>query len=213
LPEGFELQRGRFVKLELAEHLNRVRVAVTEVDRILARHKHADDSRTVMVIGLLATIIQYHRSILLLLSSGAARSAVALIRDIVDGMYIGLWINTCATPVQIQRIKTEEQFPVNLPEIIKAVDIAFFEDMKNRCGTPLYKSNRSGIIQLGHWLLDSDVGLQHDERELCEVTTVATSCILLLAGTVLSNQNHVADCKEVEALSTIYDKRAESAFH
>jgi hypothetical protein len=133
-------------------------------------------------------------------------------------MYIGLWINTCATPVQIQRIKTEDQFPVNLTEIIKAVDIAynanaFFEDMKNRCGSPLYKSNRSGIIQLGHWLLDSDLGLQHDEPELCEVTTTATNCILLLAGTLLSNQNHAAECKEVEALSTIYDKRAESAFH
>jgi hypothetical protein len=205
------------VKLELAEHLNRVRVAVTEVDRILALHKYADDSRTVMVIGLLATIIQYHRSILLLLSSGAARSAVALIRDIVDGMYIGLWINTCATPVQIQRIKTEDQFPVNLPEIIKAVDIAynanaFFEDMKNRCGTPLYKSNRLGIIQLGQWLLDSNLGLRHDERELCEVTTTATNCILLLAEALLSNQNHAAECKAVEGLWRTYDKRVESAF-
>ncbi len=107
---------------------------------------------------------------------------------------------------------------MNLPEILKAVDTAynanaFFEDMKSRCGTPLYKSNRSGIIQLGHWLLDSDTGLRHDERELCEVTTTATNCILLLAGALLSNQNHAAECKVVEAVSATYDKRAESAFH
>jgi hypothetical protein len=63
-------------------------------------------------------------------------------------MYVGLWIHACATAEQIRSIKTDDKFPVNLPGATKAVDAshkanAFFH-VKNRCGAPLYKSNRVG---------------------------------------------------------------------
>jgi hypothetical protein len=68
------------MKLELAEHLKKVRGTVNEVDRILGVPKYANDPLSVMVIGLLSTIIQHHRSIVVLVSSGSVRAA--LIRDI-----------------------------------------------------------------------------------------------------------------------------------
>jgi hypothetical protein len=193
------------MKPELVDHFRRVRDTVTEVDRFVALHKYPDDTRTVMVMGLLTATIQHHRSILMLITSGSVRSAIALIKDIVDGMYSGLWVNACATPEQIHSIKTEGKTPVHLPEIVKAVDAAykgdtFFEDVRKRWGAPLHKANRAGILQLGRWALDPDVGLEPNERELSEVTTTATACVLVLASAFLAKQNYPVEARAVEAL-------------
>ncbi len=201
------------MKPELAEHLNKLSDAVVELDRILELHKYPSDPRNVAVTGLLSTVLQYHHSILQLINSGAILSAVALIRDTVVGMYFGLWINACATPEQIRGLKDEDASPLVLPEIIRTVDAAFkadplFKNLMNRCGNPLYKSNRLGILQLGRWSLDADAGLHHDERELCEVTTTATVCILFLAGQFLAEQNHPAERQAVEALAAHYVKHS-----
>ena len=199
------------MKAKLREHLKKVRETVTEVVRVLALHKYPDDSRTVMVAGLLFTIIEHHRSILLLITSGSERSAISLIRDVVDGMYYGLWINGCATPEQIHSIKTDDEFPVKLPEMMKATDTkyeanAFFEDVKNQVGVSLYKANRSGIIQFGRWSIDANARLPDNARELYDVTTAATACILLLAGEFLAKQNHAAESKAVGILAKDYFK-------
>ena len=64
------------MKLELAKHLDKVRDAVSEVDRIVSSHRYASERRTVMVRGLLSTIIQHHRSMLQLIkSAGTAGSS------------------------------------------------------------------------------------------------------------------------------------------
>jgi hypothetical protein len=200
------------MKAKLREHLKKVRETVAEVVRLLALHKYSDDSRTVIVAGLLFTIIEHHRSTLLLITSGSERSALSLIRDIVDGMYYGLWINACATPEQIHSIKTDDEFPVKLLEMMKATDTkykanAFFQDVKNQVGVSLYKTNRSGIIQFGRWSIDANAGLPDSARELYDVTTAATACVLVLAAEFLAKQNHPLECKAVETLSKDYRKR------
>jgi hypothetical protein len=159
-----------------------------------------------MVIGQLSTVIQHHRSTLVLVNSGAVRSAMALVRDIVDGMYAGLWLDTCATAEQIQGIRATAEFPLHLLDMIKEVnekykEDAFFEDVKRRCGRPLYRSNRTGIYQLGRWALDRHAGLKQDEKEIDEVATTATLCILVLAKEFLRHQKHAVDAKAMQALA------------
>ena len=140
------------MKLELAQHLDRVRDTVAEVDRIVSSHKYPTDRRTVMVIGLLSTIIQHHRSMLQLIKfAGTAGSSWALARDILKGTRYGLWINSCATEEQILQIEQADEFPFSIPEVIKEIEAAyctdrFFEGLKNRWGTQLYKYSRSDIF-------------------------------------------------------------------
>jgi hypothetical protein len=202
------------MKLELAQHLDRVRDTVAEVDRIVSSHKYPTDRRTVMVIGLLSTIIQHHRSMLQLIkSAGTAGSSWALARDILKGTRYGLWINSCATEEQILQIEQADEFPFSIPEVIKEIEAAyctdrFFEDLKNRWGTQLYKYSRSDIFQLGRWEIDSSSGLHLDDGEIREATTIATLCIVLLAGKLLAGQGHSADCELIETLAADYATRA-----
>lgn len=202
------------MKPELVENLNKARNTITELNPILSRNKYRDDLGNALVAGLLTTEIQYHHSILLLINSAYVRAAAALARDVVDNMYVALWINACASPNQISKIQTDERFPVTYPEIFEQVDSkynenAFFADLKNRRGAALYSHNRSGILKLGLWSLGSQVEL-HDEHEIILGVSTVTSCILFLASEFLANQDQNAESKVVQALADDYEKSSAS---
>ena len=200
------------MKFELVKHLDKARETITEVDRIVSLHPYPGDTRTVMVRGLLATIIEHHRSILELLKSGAVDSSFALARDIIKGMRYGLWINSSATEEQILRIKADDEFPLSIPDMIKEIEVAygsdpFFESLKNRWGPQLYKYTRAGVVRLGRWNIDASSGLHSDDEAIRDVTTIATLCIVLLAAKFLAGQKHSEDCERVEALAAGYAAR------
>jgi hypothetical protein len=199
---------------ELTKHLDKVRDTVIEVRRIVSLHKYPSDRRTVMVMGLLYTTIQHHRSMLHLIKfAGAAGSSWPLATAILKGTRQGLWINSCATEDEIVRIEEGDEFPLSIPEVIKGIEAAystdpFFEDLKNRWGTQLYKYSQSDIFQLGRWEIDASSGLHIDDGEIREVTTIATLCIVLLAGKFLASQKQAADCEQIEILAADYANRA-----
>ena len=84
----------------------------------------------------------------------------------------------------------------------------FFESLKNRWATQLYKYSRSDIFQLGRWEIDASSGLHLDDGEIKEATTIATLCTVLLAGKFLASQKHSADCEQIETLAADYANRA-----
>jgi hypothetical protein len=193
---------------ELLEHLDKARDTVSQVERIISSHEYQGDTRTVMVRGLLSTIIEYHRSMLQLIKSGAIASSRALARDIVQGMRHGLWINGCATPEQILRIKDGDEWPLTLPEMIKEIDAAnsadaFFQGLKNRWGSQLHKYSISGLVRLGRWHIDPSFGLAYGDEEIRDLSAIATLCIVVLAAKFLDRQNYGSECKQVEALAEL----------
>jgi len=64
------------MKPELVEHLDKVRDTVSQVERIVSSHGYTDDTRTVMVRGLLSTIMEDHRSMLHLFKLEASLQGV-----------------------------------------------------------------------------------------------------------------------------------------
>jgi hypothetical protein len=197
---------------ELVQHLHKARDTVNQVDRIVSSRRYPSDTRTVMVMGLLSTIIQHHRGMLELIRSANFGSSYALTRDIVKGMRYGLWINRCATEEQILRVQKEDDFPFSIPDLIKEIQAAyntdpFFESFKNTWGTQLYKYTRSDIVRVGRWHIDSSSGLDHNDAEIRNVTTIATLCIVLLARAFLAGQGHSGDCGRIEILVADYANR------
>lgn len=201
------------MKLELVRHLDKVRDTVAEVNRIVSSHRYPDDKRTVMVVGLLETIIQYHHGVLQLVKSGSVGSSYSLVRDMVRGMRSGLWINSCATEEQILQVEKSDEFPVSIPDMVREIEAtysadSFFENLKDRWGNQLYKYARSSIVQLGRWHIDSTSGLHSDDDEIRDVTTIATLCIVLLAAKFLASQKQLDGCEQIEALAADYPNRS-----
>src|SRR5215472_11759793 len=113
------------MKPELANHLNKARKTVTEVVRVVSSHKYPADIRTVMIRGLLSTIIEHHRSLLELIKFGTIGSAYALARDILKGMRYGLWISCCATEKQIHLIEESDEFPLSIPDVVEEIEAGY----------------------------------------------------------------------------------------
>jgi hypothetical protein len=196
------------MKPELIEYLDKARDTVSQVEGIVSSHGYPDDTRTVMVRGLLSTIMEDHRSMLQLFKLEAIASARALARDIVEGMRYGLWINACATPEQIVRIKDGDEWPLTLPEIIKEIDAGYGADtfltsLKNRWGSQLHKYSIAGVVRLGRWHIDPKFALSYGDEEFRDVSAIATLCIVVLAAKFLDRQNYGVDCKQVEALAEL----------
>lgn len=197
------------MKPELTDHLDKVRATVEEVERIVALHEYPDDPRTVLVRGLLATIDQHHRSVLLLIKSGIVGSAYALARVIIRSTRYGLWINSCATSDQILRIPQEDDVILSILEMNKEIEVAyqgdpFFVELRDHWAAKLHRYSSESIVLFGQFCIDPKSGLEHQDEEVTDVVTMATLCIVLLASKFLATQKHAFECKQVEALATAY---------
>jgi hypothetical protein len=201
------------MKAELAHHLNKVGATVAEAERIVELHKYPDDPRTVLVRGMLATIVQHHRSILLLIKSGVDNSAYALARVIVRSTRYGLWINSCATSDQVLTIPQEDDVLLSIPEMNKEIEVAyqgdpFFAELRDRWAAKLHRYSSETIVLFGQFSIDPKSGLEHQDEEVKDVVTIATLCIVLLASKFLATQKRVVESKQVEALAMAYEKES-----
>ncbi|HET9183497.1 MAG TPA: hypothetical protein VFP59_15280 [Candidatus Angelobacter sp.] len=194
---------------ETIRHLNRVEQVIEQTKGVLARHGFPDDLRTVMVIGFITQMIEHHEAMLLLVRNEKVGSAFALARSVFESMYRGLWINACATNEQIAAFEQDDELPVNMTQMARAIDElhqaqGFFTDLKNRGWAGLCSYTHTGLLQLGRRFTDDNVGPSYRDGEIFEVTTTVTTCILLLVGRFLIVQNHGDDSREVEALNRTY---------
>ena len=122
---SFDFAESPAMNLELTRHFDKARNTVTEVSRIVSSHKYSGDRRSIFVRGLLASMIQYHQSVLHLIKSAAVVSSYALTRDIVKDMRNGLWINSCATEEQILQLEKTDEFPLSIPEMTTEIEAAY----------------------------------------------------------------------------------------
>ena len=151
------------MKNETEGHLKKIEDVIGKAKHILSRCSYPDNSRTVIVIGLLATMIEHHRAMLLLVRNGFVGSSFALARSIVESMYRGMWINACASDAQIESFETDDKFPVKkMWDMAKAIDEAyhangFFEGLRNRGWAALSSYTHSGMLQLGRRFRENKV--------------------------------------------------------
>ena|SRR5215469_2036635 len=198
------------MNLELTRHFDKARNTVTEVSRIVSSHKYSGDRRSIFVRGLLASMIQYHQSVLHLIKSAAVVSSYALTRDIVKDMRNGLWINSCATDEQILQLEKTDEFPLSIPEMTREIEAAysadpFFRSLKDRWGARVKHYSLSGVVQLGRWESDASLGLHFNDEEIRDALTIATLCIVVLAAKFLASQKYSADSEQIEALAGDYE--------
>jgi hypothetical protein len=201
---------------ETTEHLNQVEAAVREAKRLLAIHGYTDDLRTVLVIGFITQTIEHHEAMLLLIRGEKVGSAFALARSLVEGMYRGLWINFVATDIEVTRFERRDDIGLSMTELACAIDGAyhaeqFFEGFKTRSWDALNSYAHTGLLQLGRRFREHNVEPAYSDREIYEVATTVTTCVLILAGKFLAVQNHPDECRAVEELIETYGEAARRA--
>jgi hypothetical protein len=180
------------------EHLNKIDQAMKAAKKLLAQHGYPDDLRTVVVIGFIDQMVEHHTALLLLIRSSLVGSGFALVRTIVEGMYRALWINCCATDGAIEKFEKDDKVPLTLAQMAHVLDDkygteGFFAELKERGWHSLSSYVHTGMLQLGRRFTRHDPKPAYTKEEIYEVTTTATTCILLLVGRFLAVQNRAEE--------------------
>jgi hypothetical protein len=200
---------------ELKEHLARCEKAVQSVKPILGQHGFPADSRTLTVIGFISWLIEHHEAILLLLMNEMPGSASALLRPVVEGAYRALWINLPATDAEVKRFNEKDEIELTFGAIATALDIAyqmgdFFQDFKTRSWKHLNSYTHGGMHQIGRRFLDGEVANNYKEAEISEMTTTATTIILLAVSLFLKQHGHLDSGNEVQNFLDTYGPKADA---
>lgn len=200
---------------ELSENLNDVEAVIGKTKNILARSGYPRDLRTVMVVAFIDQIIEHHEAMLLLIRNSKIGSAFALARSVIDGMYRGLWANSCATTAQLEKFRQDDILPVNMSEMADAIDCmyrgenGFFKDFKMRSWSALCSFTHTGTRQLGRRFTGQNLQPSYSDAEIVEATTSVTTCVLVLVRGFLAAQNRLHEAQETDALLGTYGRAVE----
>jgi hypothetical protein len=193
----------------LKEHLNRCEKAMQSAKPILGKHGFPDDNRTVTVIGFISWLIEHQESILLLVMHDKPGSASALLRPVVEGAYRALWINLPATEVEVKKFNDKDKIDLEFGDIATALDNAygmgdFFQDFKTRTWKHLNSYTHGGMHQIGRRFVTHEVANNYSEEEIYEMTTTATTIVLLAISFFLKRHGHADSGDQIQALLETY---------
>lgn len=172
---------------------------------ILGRFRYPDDTRTVLVIGLLDQAIEHHTALLLLIRSNLVGSGFALLRSIVEIMIRGMWINFCATDEEVNRFVGRDRIPLTVDGMLNAIGDKyhaqrFFQELKRRGWKSLCSYAHTGVLQIARRFTGHTVSPTYSDAEIWRATGTATTWTLFLLAEFLAFQKHAEGCSEVRAL-------------
>lgn len=194
---------------KLREHMVKCEKAIQSAKPIIGKHHFPDDYRAVTIIGFISILVEHQEASLLLAMHEMFGSAFALGRPIVEGMYRALWLNVCATDEELKRFNEKDEIKLTLAEMAEAIDPAhnagdFFQDLKKRSWKALNSYTHTGMLQLGRRFKGHEVVNSYSEGEIYEMTTVATTCVLVVISRFLAKQGHAGDAKAIDFLVETY---------
>lgn len=201
---------------KLKEHLIRCEKAIQSAKPILAKHSFPDDQRTATVIGFISVLVEHQESVLLLVMHDKVGSASALIRPIVEGAYRAMWVNLPAADEELKKFNEKDKIDLEFGEIATALDNAydmgdFFRDFKMRAWKHLNSYTHGGMHQIGRRFIKHEVVNNYSEVEIYEMTTTATTIVLIAISFFLKRHGHQGSGNEIQASITTYGRIEDGA--
>ena len=199
---------------QLKDHLAQCEKAMQSVKPILGKYGFPDDNRTLTVIGFISWLIEHHEAIVLLVVHEMPGSASALLRPVVEGSYRALWINLPASDEEVKRFNEKDAIDLTFGQIAEAIDAAynmgnFFQDLKKRAWKHLNSYTHGGMPQIGRRFVKHEVANNYADAEIIEMSTTATTIILLTISLFLKRQGHIEAGDEVQSLLETYGAKAD----
>ena len=102
--------------------IKETRSILAEIDANLEGIEFISDHRNDFSLPLFDISIDHAKSIIILCENGIFSSAYALARPMFECYVRASWLQNCATEEQISKIKEKDKFPLNLGQMIKAIE-------------------------------------------------------------------------------------------
>lgn len=185
-------------ELKLAEGV------AAEIKKVITPLKYADDEWSTTVAAFIDQAFEHHAAIILLIRSALFGSAFALLRSLVEIVFRGVWIATCATDAEIKRFREKDEIDHTFGDMAKAIDAAcgidYFHDLKKKSWTALNSYTHTGILQLGRRFTGDKLCPSYKDEEKIEVIRTGTTMLLLIVRPFLAKHGHMNEAAQIDEI-------------
>jgi hypothetical protein len=169
--------------------------------RVLSENEYRSNTRTVIVLGFMAQMVEHQEAIHLLIVRDMIGSAFALVRSVFEGACRGVWINCCASDDQIERFRVSDEISLTMAELTDAIDTAcatqgFYKTAKQTLWNTLNSYTHTGMMQVSRRFSHHELKTSYDEDDIYIVASLVTTSTLLLIANFLGTQSFIRqrDC-------------------
>jgi hypothetical protein len=183
---------------------------------LLLRHKYPDDIKSKLLEGYVATALEHHEAIVLLIQSNLAGSAFALVRPVHETMVRAFWINGVADDKQIEGAWHDKNVFPCMAQMLAAIKPRYFGDTPSDSATEFFQAlkepwramcsyTHSGALQLGRRFTNDVVKPKYPEGEVLEVLNSTITKVTLLVLMFFISMQRYPEADETRRLLLEYD--------
>jgi len=165
------------------------------------------ENKILLLTAYFDTAIEHHGAVDLLIKEKLFGSAFALMRSVAEALYRAAWVNACATPHQLERLLTDDEF-IFPRDMMEKTDTAyasgdFFQNMKKHSWKSMCSYTHTGLLQISrrHGAEDGFIGSNYSEAEILEVLKGSTSFLVILAIIFFRSTDHRDQASEIKKLA------------
>lgn len=151
--------------------IQETRSILAEIDANLEGIEFIADDRNDFSLPLFDISIDHAKSIIILCENGIFSSAYALARPMFECYVRASWLQNCATEEQIAKIKEKDIFPLNLGQMIEAIETPedmpkALSNMKNLLIKNLHSYTHGGVQLTARRYSGTDLVHKPDKDEV-----------------------------------------------
>lgn len=196
------------MKNKTENYMQSAEEAIQKAKGILERHTHEGTLRTFVTLGFISQLIEHHDAAMLLIQHEILGTAFSLTRGVVEGMFRALWLDNCATEVQVKNFIKRDEFPVRTAEVAKAIDEklktnGYFARLQKRTWKILNSLAHTGRVQLTHRFTGPITKPSYTDEQIVRATHTMNTCTLILVSNFLLLRGYKDDSEQVSNLLTI----------
>ena len=180
------------------------------IENARERNGYVANQRNDLLMAYLDIIIEHHEAIGVLIEYNLVGSGFALVRVINETFYRALWVNGCATSVELGQLWKDDDFsfPSNM---MQKIDQAygtqdFFQIIKKASWKSMCSYAHSGLLQVQRRIgSDGKVGGFYSENEILEVLRAISLTLIPAAILLFKSAGYEKEVSEIEILAASYN--------
>ena len=180
-------------------------------DLVVRRGQCPNEDRTMLLMAYWATLFDYYKGMLALLSNEFYGSAFALVRPVAEAL-VRSHVVLKGSEEDVRRIQ-EDKYRVNFKEIGPQMDTAFGLEgllekfLNNDALIALHSYTHSGVFQLARRFDGHDLKPHYGDGEIIEVIRSSTSAVFMVTNLVTKHLKFDDEAKKAGELFAEWGKR------
>jgi hypothetical protein len=179
--------------------------AVAKAKSILASCRLPNELSTAKALEIFREMLQEHETELQFCRNAEFHRAISQGRRIMEHLVQGIWLSSCAADSPVADRSLEQIFPSSMLQMVKDLDTSCradgdSEELRRHVWRILGRYAESELKQAGRRKTRRGIDPPYTDEEIKYAVMTSTTCVLLLAKTLLQISGYIEESLKVEVV-------------